>query len=365
MVKKLTILLIFILLICYSIPVILLFYQSVRSRNPIKTKAEPFVSIIVAAHNECDSVLKCLETLCVQNYPRSKFEIIVVDDGSSDCTRERLELFSKKEPIIFLKNSNRQKYKSSKKAALELAISRARGDVLLFTDADCTAPKTWIKSMTGYFEKNTGLVAGFSPQIADKKLLHHILVIDAAAAAFVSAGTIAYGRGITCAGRNLAYRKEAFDNIGGFSDVPDSLSGDDDFILQAISKHSMWKIKYAADFSTLVPARGPENIKMFLHQKQRHISAGKYFPAKARVGFFLFHILNLFLWACMVLALLTTPVLLIPLLLKTAIDYMVLSRFLAQFKIKIEWKSFMIWEILFLYYNTIVGPIGLLKRTKW
>jgi cellulose synthase/poly-beta-1,6-N-acetylglucosamine synthase-like glycosyltransferase len=357
------------LILCYALFLIILRRGLDRAlaQNSIQNNAAdlPFVSVIVAVHNECDVISKCLSALLAQDYPQNRFEVIVVDDASTDSTLDSLSKFAKKSSICILQNSSQEKFKSSKKGALEAGIQYARGDILLFTDADCLPPANWISALVKQFDQSTGLVAGFSPQFSDKTWLNTLLQIDAAAAAIVSAATIGFGRGVTCTGRHLAYRKQAWMDIGGFAALPNSLSGDDDFMLQALSKHPKWHVKYNFDAQAVVPARGPDSLREFLSQKQRHISAGRYYPPAAQIGFALFHLLNLVIWLVMFVHLATRPFLIVLPLFKFAMDYVLLKKFLNQFKMKIDFKIFMLWEWLLVYYNTITGPIGFFKKLKW
>lgn len=336
-----------------------------QCKNRIRYADTPFVSVLIATHNECENVLKCLDALLNQDYPRLQFEVIVVDDASTDCTHNVLQKFTTNSIISVVQNSSRKKYKSSKKSALEMAVQYSKGDILLFTDADCVPPSTWITSIVRQFDSSTGLVAGFSPQQSEKAGLNEILKIDAAATAVVSAATIGFSRGITCAGRNLGYRKQAWLDVGGFAALPDSLSGDDDFILQAISNHPEWDVKYLFGAQTIVPAKGPESISRFLKQKQRHISAGQFYPLTAQIGFALFHAINLLMWLISIWTVFFQPLCLIFLMLKCLFDFLIVRRFFVQFNLKINLKTFCLWEILFVYYNTISGPVGFLKKLEW
>lgn len=354
------------LLLFYSLPLLLLSrWIRAAARQINESEGEPFVSIVLAARNAGESALNCLHALLEQNYPRSQYEIIIVDDQSTDGTFDLLTRFAQMHPVTVLQNLRRGKYRSAKKSALELGVARAQGEIVLFTDADCLPGKNWLRGMVDYFDEETGLVAGFSPQIAEKKMTSHLLTLDAGAAAFVAAATVSAGHGITCSGRNLAYRKEAFMDAGGFAAAPDSLSGDDDFILQAISRHARWKVRYALTSSTAVPSMGPENVRAFLRQKERHLSAGKYFPGTAQVGFVLFHLANAVIWFAAVVGILRAPLLLLPLAAKCAVDYAVLRWFLQHFTIQIYWPGFLLWEPLYFYYNCISGPVGLLKKERW
>lgn len=355
------------LLICYIAFIAILWRGLYVARGQGKQERDyqPFVSVIVPARNECSNIVNCLDALLNQDYPNHQFEVVLVDDSSTDCTQQTLQKFTQNQAIHILQNSSHGKYKSSKKGALEIAIPKSRGELLLFTDADCLPPPTWIKNMVRYFQPDTGLVAGFSPQQSDKKWLNKILEIDAAAAAMVSASTIGYGRGVTCTGRNLAYRKQAWLDIGGFVSLPDSLSGDDDFILQAISKQPSWKVKYTFDSTLIVPALGPQSIASFLRQKQRHISAGKYYSLPAKLGFTLYHFVNLMIWGLAIFGLFIHYIFILPLLIKLVLDFFILRFFVRHFNLKIDVRLFLLWQILFVYYNTVTGPIGFFRKLKW
>ena len=336
----------------------------VRARKATIKCDYPYVSVIIAARNESHDIENCLDALLVQDYPQHKFEIIVVNDQSTDCTREQLDKFSKNERILILQNPGQENFKSSKKAALALGISKSKGNILLFTDADCKPPPSWITVMLSFFDASTGLVAGFSPQTTNNTMLAPLLQIDAAAAALVSAASIGLGRGITCTGRNLAYRKQAYMDVGGFAETPNSLSGDDDFMLQAISHFRRWKVRYAFEIDAVVPAQGPNSLKAFLRQKQRHISASKYYPLLAKILFASYHFLNLFLWLTLLLACIRFYFF-FAFAAKMCVDYFLLKSFLTRFAKKINFKAFLMWELLFLYYNVIIGPIALIKKIEW
>ena len=163
----------------------------------------------------------------------------------------------------------------------------------------------------------------------------------------------------------MAYRKQALCEIGGFAALPDSLSGDDDFVLQAVSRHPSWQVGYAFNPNTVVPATGPQNLRRFLLQKKRHISAGKHYSRTAQLGFALYHLVNLILWCTAIAGFFITPLFFMPLFLKFVFDYVVLRYFLGQFKMTIHLGGFVLWEFFFAFYNTVMGPISILSKITW
>ena len=127
-------------------------------------RVEYNVSIIVAARNEEKNIENCLKALINQNYPADKFEIIIVDDRSTDATATIVGKFQSAYSNINLIQVEEFKNDiAPKKHALSTGISHAQGEILLFTDADCIPGPNWIKSIISYYEPDVGLVAGFSP----------------------------------------------------------------------------------------------------------------------------------------------------------------------------------------------------------
>lgn len=289
----------------------------------------------------------------------------MVDDFSDDNTLHSLQSFSHHPQVRILTAFTSKRYKSSKKNALEQGIRKARGELIVLTDADCAPPPDWVKTMVAYIKADTALVAGFSPQTAKSRWLNGIYKCDSLAAAFVAAGGMGHGHGITCTGRNLAYRKSVFEEIDGFKDVPDSLSGDDDFILQKMAQLPSWRITYAIHPQAGVPAKGPETLRGFFRQKQRHISAGKHFRRTQQVGYGVFHLCNALLWLAPVVDLFWGTSLWMGLAAKVVFDILILRWFAGKFHISLPLYVAAVWEVVFLAYNAISGVLAFTRRSTW
>lgn len=111
------------------------------------SKKRPYVSIVVPALNAENTIKKCIESLIRQNYPKNLYEIIIVDNGSTDKTSNILGKFTKN--IIVLREPIKGSYR-----ARNTGISQAVGDMILFTDSDCVAGKNWVRSMVSSFKKS-------------------------------------------------------------------------------------------------------------------------------------------------------------------------------------------------------------------
>ena len=327
----------------------------------------PFVSVLVAARDEQRNIKSCLHALLAQKYPAHLLEIIVIDDNSTDATAHIVrEYASKHKSILLLQNSRAHGWKSSKKEALHTGLERARGSIVLLTDADCRPTENWIASIVSYYTKDVGLVAGFSPQQSDgSDLWNAFLLTDSLAAALVTATSIGLGRAATCAGRNLSYKKEAMQAIGGYEALPDTLSGDDDFVLQRMARSEKWRLAFAFCAEAHVPARGPQTFSDLLKQKQRHLSAGKSFNPRISLSFGAYHALNFSLWAGGLCGIVVQPLCTVSLLIKIMMDYFILFYFSRKLKSLLPIRGFLLWEILFPLYHLLSAPVAFVGRAKW
>lgn len=113
----------------------------------------PFISIIIPARNEQQTLKDCLDSLTRLNYPKERLEILVVDGMSTDNTRQIAELYD----TILVENRKR-----SHRSGINLGFERAKGDIIAFTDADCIVDENWAQDSLKYFE---GCIAGVSGPI--------------------------------------------------------------------------------------------------------------------------------------------------------------------------------------------------------
>jgi len=327
----------------------------------------PFVSVVVAAHNHQSEIERFLTALLQQKYDVSRFEIILVDDGSTDLTLSRAQEIARCHPnrLTVLENqANRGK--SRKKSALALGIQSARGEWIALTDADTTPPASWLQALAEHMHPQTVLIAGYSPQQSHTSTWwSDFLVTDSLASAFVAAGTISWNFGVTCTGRNLAYRRQEFCQIGGFAATPDTLSGDDDFILQKIAKSGKGKLVYAFTPASHIPATGPATIGKFLAQKQRHLSAGKKYSRFSQFNYAVFHLCNLLLIGAGLYGLGGNIHLFILLPIKALIDVIAISVFCRLLGSRLSLRGWLLWEIGFPLVHLLAAPKSFFGRVRW
>ena len=219
------------------------------------------VSVVVPARNEAANIDACLRALAAQTYPDDHLEIIVVDDRSTDDTAARIDKWTHRLPNLSRVSVTQQDYACPKKNALWQGIKHARGDIIFSTDADCQPGPNWITSTLPHFAPNAGMVIGHAPLLKKEKTLSGLLSLQALIVSTLAAGSAGIGFPLTCSGRNMAYRRKAFDEVNGFSDIGHIIGGDDVLLMRQVAQKSAWKIRFNADANAFVPsASHPDNL---------------------------------------------------------------------------------------------------------
>ena len=260
------------------------------------------VSVIVCAKNEEENVKKFIPLLAEQDYP--DFEIVLIDDASSDETLEVFEQFEQQYTNIRLvKVQNNEAFWGNKKYALTLGIKASKKEYLLFTDADCyPTSKNWITAMTSQFTMNKTIVLGYGGyEKVEHSLLNKIIRFETVLTAVQYFSWAKLGLPYMGVGRNLAYKRDEFFNVNGFIEHIQIRSGDDDlFINQAANKNNT-TISYTPESFTY--SKPKETYREWFTQKRRHISTAEYYKFFDKMQLGLFFISQLFFFILVILLL--------------------------------------------------------------
>ena len=354
----------------YVAALIFLWIGLTRLSNP-KHDWQPLVSVVIAGRNESSNVPGLVASLQAQDYPVNRFEVIYVNDRSEDDTTAQFSQFTKDDPRFKLINVTKAPQGiAPKKNALANGISHASGEIILTTDADCRPVPSWISSMINNFTDDVGLVAGFSPlELPDiNSIARKLYALDSLSLACIAAGSSYWGKMATCSGRNLAYRKQVYEQVGGFQKVAQFISGDDDLFLHLISSETDWKVRYAFDSNALVPAFPVKSLNAFYHQRIRHASKGRHYGGQTTAALIAVYLFNLLLFVTVPLSLIsaiTSPIPLSVFGAKAFFEFLFLytgARRVAKPKLlKVFWFA----EILHIPYVVIFGAIGQFFKFKW
>jgi glycosyltransferase involved in cell wall biosynthesis len=234
------------------------------------------ISVIVCAKNEEENVKKFIPLLAEQNY--HEFEIVLIDDASSDNTLEIFEEFEKQySNIKLVKVENNEAFWGNKKFALTLGIKAAKYEYLLFTDADCyPTSKDWIMNMSAQFTAQKTIILGYgSYEKKGNSFLNKLIRFETLLTATQYFSWAKLGKPYMGVGRNLAYKREEFFKVRGFMDHMKIRSGDDDLFVNQAANKANTAICYLPESFTY--SKPKTSFKEWFTQKRRHVATAKHY----------------------------------------------------------------------------------------
>lgn len=253
---------------------ILFVYSKLTSYQiePVQEGTEfPPLSVIICAHNEQDNIPEFLPSILNQDYPN--FEVIVVNDFSTDNTPWILHEFEAKYPhlkIVDIKEHIRLKH--GKKFAVSMGIKASKHQTLVFTDADCSPQSDqWLKEIAAAFRPETEIVLGYSPYFKKKSLLNLLIRFETSHTAMSYFSYALKGDAYMGVGRNMAYKKDLFFRNKGFAAHMHIKSGDDDLFVNQNANLTNVNIALAAE--SIVYSEPKATWKSYYKQKARHSGA--------------------------------------------------------------------------------------------
>ncbi|MFZ9954788.1 MAG: glycosyltransferase [Flavobacteriales bacterium] len=363
--------LIFYLYLACTISIIFFLLYFVRRINkykelPLEKSMVP-VSVIVCAHNEALNLKKNLPFILEQDY--ASYEVIVVNDRSTDASRDVVLSFMKQYSNLKLIDiSEQEKRGVGKKYPLSRGIAEAKNEHLLLTDADCRPQsKDWMNYMMSAFTPGKEIVLGFGKYEKRAGWVNKLVQYDTFFVAIQYFSFALAGLPYMGVGRNIAYKKSLFERQGGFASHESIASGDDDlFVMQAATKENT-AIMMHTDSHTI--SVGKENFEQYWFQKTRHLSTGKWYKGKL-----LFHLsvistsflaFPLLLWLNLLLNNLVLVVLAVWLL-KLILHYYTFKSALLKLASGVNLiLSLMFGNILMILNQAVAYRNLIIKKNKW
>lgn len=248
-------------------------------------EALPRFSIIIPARNEAEHIAQCLQSILNNTYPSDHYEIILIDDFSTDETVSiAQQLLSAPHRILQLKDylSPEERINAYKKKALEIAITQASGDYILTTDADCRIPPGWLQCYAqALAEPGVHFVAApvsFTPFHQNKSGLYYFQSLDFMTMQGITVASNKLNLGNMCNGANMLFSRAAFDAVDGYKGIDHKASGDDMMLMQKIQQVFPDSIRYLFDRKAIVHTPVQPTLKAFINQRIRWASKADSYP---------------------------------------------------------------------------------------
>jgi poly-beta-1,6-N-acetyl-D-glucosamine synthase len=263
------------------VPVILimpyLFLMLWIFRNLLKIKTfnvtidpDTFVSIIIACRNEQENLPVLLNHISVQNYRRDFFEVIVVNDNSTDNTFETASSIKGMPNLRVINNIG-----SGKKQAIRTGINASRGVLIITTDSDCKMKPNWIRTIAAFYERYKPDLIICPVQVENGHgFFRKFEELEFLSLQGVTAGSATARMATMCNGANLSFPRETYLNNTDklHDDIP---SGDDIFLLQSLKKSGNPKISWLESADSIVSTNSASTVNGFLKQRTRWVSKVK------------------------------------------------------------------------------------------
>jgi len=334
-----------------------------------KNSILPHISIVIAIRNESNAIEKLLKDIVQQNYPSGHFEIIVADDHSEDNTVELTERFisNNTDFDINLIHSEGE----GKKAAVSKGVKLTKHELIVTTDGDCSVGDNWLKQLAEYHEfKKPKLIVGAVVYSDNKGFLQHFFSLEFMSLVASGAGSLEMGLPLMANGANLTFTKKTYEDVLFTQAGNIHASGDDVFLLHAISKKFGSKaVHFIKDSLTIVETDPPENIKSFFSQRSRWASKAtayrSWWTILVSIAVFMF---NLFLVLSLVASLLKPWMLIIYglfVLLKILIDFPLLYYFSEFTNRKKSIPYLFLFSWIYPIYIVVAACFSLLFRFSW
>lgn len=267
--------------------------KDINNENPVGNQPHTKISVIIPARNEERNIGHCLQSIMDQSYPSNLYQVLVVDDHSTDVTAKIVQSFKQKNVrCISLREHVNEVLNSYKKKAIEIAVSQATGDLIVTTDADCTMPENWLLTISRFYETHQPAFIAAPVAINGNNFLGIFQSLDFMTLQGITGAAVATKKHSMCNGANLAYEKKAFYEVGGFSGIDHIASGDDMLLMHKIYRRYPARISFLKSADTIVTTQPMLTWKDFFNQRIRWASkAGKYqdkriLPVLALVYFF-------------------------------------------------------------------------------
>ena len=366
-----------VLLLVYCL--LIIFYRQWFLRLPefvIEPDSKPKTrfSIIIPARNEEENIQDCLLSVLYQHYPSELFEVIVINDHSTDTTEQIVRVMQQSHSNLQLLNLTEhldgKLLNAYKKKAIELAIAQSTGQWIVSTDADCLVTKDWLVSYNEYIlQKDPVFIAAPVMFTNNHTFLSVFQLLDFISLQGITAAAVSVGFHAMCNGANIAYRKNVFYEVGQFKGIDHIASGDDMLLMHKMKQKYPNKLGYLFCTEAIVTTTPMGNWKSFFNQRIRWASkADKYRDKSITWTLALVYALNLTL----LLLLLCCPFVpfgfnkwLLFVLVKTLVElsFMVPVAKFYQQQDMLGWFPFM--QPFHIVYTVVAGWLGKFGSYQW
>lgn len=351
-----------ILLLLVVFYIILLYSIYSKNEQIIDEKNLISISVVIAAKNEANNLNRLVESLKNQNYPPDKFEVILVDDSSSDQTAHLFKEITN-DMSNFRLLSAEHKNLDGKKGALEMGINSATYENIVITDADCILSKNWLINFNYEFKKGNDLIFGAAPFLNEKKFISAYQSFENLRNWLLIFFTYQIGIPHSGTARSMGITKNLFKSLEGYKHINKTIGGDDDLLLQLALKKNL-SISYFLNKDSFAFTYPKKTIKEYFYQKSRHTQTSLYYNLKSQLLLSIWHLMNLIVFLPPYFTLFE-PISFIPLGIKLFMDIIIVLTFQKKFNYNFSLIKIILFQILYEVLIVVNFANVFILKKKW
>jgi biofilm PGA synthesis N-glycosyltransferase PgaC len=325
----------------------------------------PRITVLVPARNEAGRLPQLLAALAAQDYGEENFEVLVIDDHSTDGTAAIAGSYAAPVRVHALALEM-----AGKKAAIAAGVEQARGSLIVTTDADCLPGSRWLSLLAATNAKQQSAFIAAPVRYRDPRGLCDIFqTLDFMTLQGITAASVTTGFHSMCNGANLAYEKTAFEAVDGFAGIDHLASGDDLLLMHKIAVRYPGRVHYLLHRDAIVDTDPAPGWRAFWKQRVRWASKSAHYDDRrifwALLGVYGFNVFLLgLLLACFFLPSLWLSWIIL-IFLKTIVEIRFLlpvARFFGQQDL-LKW--FFLLQPLHITYTVAVGLLSQFGNYEW
>lgn len=367
----------FSVLLCIAYCALILLYRhwlKIPTQNEEdKGNAETSFSIVIPARNEENNIEKCIRSIARNRYAPGLYEIIVVDDFSTDNTAAIVSDLQSTFPFLRLIQLNDyvgEKINSYKKKAIETAIAVSKFDFILTTDADCEVGDRWLSAYDRLIKNAHPAFVAAPVKIKNTgSFLSLFQMMDFLSLQGITMAAVGSGIHTLCNGANLGYAKPAFYAVKGFEGIDSIASGDDMLLMHKINTLFPGRTHYLFQKNAIVETLPMQSWKAFFNQRIRWASKTGFYQDKRLLPILLVvYLFNLLLLLTLILSLWSEDLFrwwLCLLAAKTIAEIIFLWPVTRFFECRKSLIWFPLLQPLHIVYTVIAGFLGKFSSFEW
>ena len=341
---------------------------------PAKTK----FSIVIPFRNEAENLTELLGSIAQLNYPKNKFEVILVDDDSDDDsiliiqkildTKSSIMDFTGIDNIKVIKNIRTSN--SPKKDAITSAIKIAKHNWIVTSDADCILPKYWLDTFDEYIQINQpNCIVAPVAYYGKPSFLNRFQALDFLSLQGATVGGFGINKPFMCNGANFAYRKSEFFSVKGFEGNDNISSGDDIFLLEKFVNRDSNKVNYLKSTQSIVITNPVKNIGDLIQQRLRWASKtshyNHWFSKVVGLSVLLGNLVCLGFIPAVYFNYISLKIAIALYVIKFSIDFLLLFKASRFFKQDNLLRSYVFASILYPFFNVSIALLSFFKSYQW